>query len=314
LQFVFASEPCVVKRHALYDLGSGSSKMSVVQTNSCAKTPETLLTGFEKVDYKEDLTQSKNSEFSEQVQKAGLEALKKLKDEAVKFNPDEHRGIATAAFREAGNAHLLIERIKSELSIPIEIISQEQEGRLAYQAVRLYHQEPSVLVWDIGGASFQLTAFDSITKEWSVYKGTLAAVVFKDLIMTRVKKKPAGGSPNPMTLAEIKKARKIVHDEIAKDLNGSFAVQKKFAKVVGIGGVLALNQKKNLQKAVFTVADVEAWIKKNHRKTDAELKDKYASTVISSMILVSEMMKILKIDSVEVFDIALAEGLLAKPY
>lgn len=304
-----AEKKCEIKRHALYDVGSGSTKLSVVETNSCEKIPKTLLNASEKVDYKEDLLKSKDLKFSEAIQKTGLEALKKLKAEAVKLESTDHRGIATAAFREAQNASAFIEKIKKQQGIVIEVISQEREGQLAYQAVKLYNSDPEVLVWDIGGGSFQLTARDQ------VYKGDMASVAFKDLIIKKVKKNADLMTPNPMTLDEIKKSRELVVSELGPELGKSFVTQnKKKNKTVGIGGVLSHSVKSHLGKNVFTVQDIDLWIQQNHQKTDTELNDKYAATAVSNMILVSEMMKLLKIKSVEAADIPLAQGLLEKAF
>lgn len=308
--FANAEGICHVMRHAFYDVGSGSTKLTVLENSSCDKTPKTLLNTSEKVDYKDDLLKTKNSEFSEQIQIAGLEALKKLKAEAVKLNVDEHKGVATAAFREAKNASQMLDKVKKSLDIPIEVISQEREAQLAYQAVKLRESEPKILVWDIGGASFQITAYDLSKNEWNVFKGTLASVVFKDLVITKVKSKPDLITPNPMTKEEIKKARKLIIKELGEHFKKSFVTKKTFKKVIGVGGVLTQSVKRHLNKSVFTAQEIDLWIQQNHNKTDAELNDKYAITVTTNMILVSEMMKILKIKSVEALDVALVEGLL----
>jgi exopolyphosphatase/pppGpp-phosphohydrolase len=81
---------------------------------------------------------------------------------------------------------------------------------------------------------------------------------------------------------------------------------------VGIGGVFVFSIKQKLKKSVFTASDIDQWIQENHKKTDAEFNDKYAATIVTNMILVSEMMKILRIESIEALDVALVEGLLAK--
>lgn len=308
-----AEKNCDIKRHALYDVGSGSTKLSVVETNSCEKIPKTLFNASEKVDYKDDLLKSKDSSFSDSIQKTGLEALKKLKAEAVKLNSTDHRGIATAAFRDAKNAAVLIEKIKKQHGIVIEVISQEQEGQLAYKAVRLYNADPEILVWDIGGGSFQLTKLDLAKNEWSVYKGDIASVGFKDLIIKKVKKNAELATPNPMTLDEVKKSRELVVKEMGPDLKKSFVARSK-NKTVGIGGVLSQSVKNHLGKSTFTTQDIDLWIKQNHQKTDLQLNDKYAATAVSNMILVSEMMKLLKIKSVEAADIPLAQGLLEKAF
>lgn len=309
-EIIQASASCEIKRQALYDVGSGSTKLTVVETNSCEKIPKLLLNTSEKVDYKDDLIKSKNSEFSNSIQENGLAALKKLKAQAVKLNSDEHRGIATAAFREAKNSSDLIQKFKQQLNINIVVITQEKEGQLAYQAVKLYNPEKNLLVWDIGGASFQLTFFDEAKNEWKVFKGTLASVVFKDLILTKVKKDKNLLSPNPLTQSEIKKARTLVNKELSQDFKKSFLSKNTFNKVVGMGGVFALSLKRYLNKSVISTEDLDLWIQANQSKTDADFNDKYAATVVSNMILVSEMMKILNIKKVEVADVTLVEGLL----
>lgn len=310
---------CEINRHALYDLGSGSTKLTLIETDSCQERPIILLKTSEKVDYKDDLLKTKNSEFSESIQKKGTEALQKLKYEAEKLKAEFHNGIATAAFREARNSALVLEGFKKELGISIEVISQEKEAQLAYQAVRLYNSDPAILVWDMGGGSFQFTFYNSQKKEWDIYKGTLASMVFKDLVVHQVKKNSgqkaklnstANQSPNPMTMGEIKAARRLVQKTLKSDLEKSFLSRKLFKKVVGVEAVLNTSLKRHLKKSVYNVHDIDQWIANNHKKTDAELEDIYSSTLVTNMILISEIMKLLRIDEIHTHEASLVEGLL----
>lgn len=307
---VVTETECITKRQALYDVGSGSTKLTVVETSSCPVLPVVLLKTSEKVDYKDDLLKSGNSTFSEAIQKVGIDALIKLKAEAVKLNAESHKGIATAAFREAKNAQDVLINFNKKLNLNIEVITQDKEAQLAYQAVRLYNKDQLLLVWDIGGASFQLTFYDESKKDWNIFKGSLAAVSFKNLIIKEIKKSPELKTPNPMSLTEVKKARSAVRKILASSYNESYFKDKKFRNVVGIGGVLSISVKTHLNKSVFTAKDIDQWILKNHTKTDAQLKDAYADTVTSSMILVSEMMNLMKIQQVKALEVSLVEGLL----
>lgn len=310
---------CEISRHALYDLGSGSTKLTLIVTDSCKERPTILLKTSEKVDYKDDLLKTKNFELSESIQKKGIDALQKLKSEAEKFKAEFHRGIATAAFREAANSVLVLEDFKQNTGISIEIISQEKEAQLAYQAVRLYNSDPAILVWDMGGGSFQFTFYNSQKKEWDIYKGTLASMVFKDLVVHQVKKNSgqkaklnstANQSPNPMTMGEIKVARRLVQKILKPDFEQSFLKRKSFTKVVGVEAVLNTSLKRHLRKSVYNVQDIDQWIAAHHKKTDAELEDIYSSTLVTNMILISEIMKLLRIDEIHTHEASLVEGLL----
>jgi exopolyphosphatase/guanosine-5'-triphosphate,3'-diphosphate pyrophosphatase len=69
-----------------------------------------------------------------------------------------YRAVATSAAREARNRHVLIERIRAQARIDLEIISGEEEARLVCIAVlrslRSYEQPRFIL--DLGGGSLEL--------------------------------------------------------------------------------------------------------------------------------------------------------------
>ncbi len=69
-----------------------------------------------------------------------------------------YRAVATSAAREAGNRHVLIERIRQYAQINLEIISGDEEARLvclaALRAMRNYDSPRFIL--DLGGGSLEL--------------------------------------------------------------------------------------------------------------------------------------------------------------
>jgi exopolyphosphatase/guanosine-5'-triphosphate,3'-diphosphate pyrophosphatase len=67
--------------------------------------------------------------------------------------------VGTAGLRMARNAEEVVETIQQRTGIDIEVISGEEEGRLAYLAVRagLGLDEGSLVVFDTGGGSTQFT-------------------------------------------------------------------------------------------------------------------------------------------------------------
>ncbi|MFP5518912.1 MAG: Ppx/GppA phosphatase family protein [Bdellovibrionia bacterium] len=304
---------CQVQNHALFDLGSGSTKLSVFETNSCSPSIKMLHKKSLKVDYKEDLILSGDKkEFSEKIQSVGKGALRELKDEAKKFNPKSHRGVATAAFREATNGQLVINSFQKDLGIELEIISQEREAQLALLAVANHVDPKTLLVWDIGGGSFQFVSFGEDSQKVEIFEGQLASVSFKEKVINEIKKKAQSQSPNPLSLKEVEAARALVQTELKEKLTASFLKAKSKEIVVGIGGVHYSSLRHHLKKDEFTAHDIDEWISLNHRKKDKQLHDNYASTVVTNMILVSEIMKILEIPKIKAMNVSLVEGLLVQ--
>jgi len=64
----------------------------------------------------------------------------------------------TSPGRQAANAGALVAAVRSEASVPVRVLSSEEEGRLAYQGAvaRLGSHPESLVVCDVGGGSTQL--------------------------------------------------------------------------------------------------------------------------------------------------------------
>jgi exopolyphosphatase/guanosine-5'-triphosphate,3'-diphosphate pyrophosphatase len=69
--------------------------------------------------------------------------------------------VATAAMREASDAHTLLERAGSELAIEIRIIDGEAEGRYGFLGGARGLPVESGLLFDMGGGSLQLSRFEN---------------------------------------------------------------------------------------------------------------------------------------------------------
>ena len=73
------------------------------------------------------------------------------------------RGIATAACRLAENGDAFTERIKQEIGLELEVISTDEEARLAVAGCRSLMSDDArhVLVFDIGGGSTEITWYEA---------------------------------------------------------------------------------------------------------------------------------------------------------
>lgn len=124
---------------------------------------------------------------------------------ARELGAEEIRAVATAAIREAGNGEAVAEAIGNAAGIPIEILSEEEEGRLSFLGATktLGHPAEGLIgVVDIGGGSTEVilgTVPDGVqsVRSWPVGSGNLA----DELI-----------SSDPPSAAEIRRARDRIED------------------------------------------------------------------------------------------------------
>lgn len=82
------------------------------------------------------------------------DAVKRLHDAALLHGAAECALFATSASRDAKNSHLLADRIFASTGLKMQVITGEEEARLAFAACA---GQQKTLVMDIGGGSTELT-------------------------------------------------------------------------------------------------------------------------------------------------------------
>jgi len=124
---------------------------------------------------------------------------------AQELGAKEFRAVATAAIREASNGEAVAEAVGQAAGIPIEILPEEEEGRLSFIGATKTLGHPSeglVGVVDIGGGSTEVilgtvTGGVQSVRSWPVGSGNLA----EELI-----------SSDPPSAAEIRRIRDRIDD------------------------------------------------------------------------------------------------------
>ena len=124
---------------------------------------------------------------------------------AKELGAKEFRAVATAAIREAANGEEVAEQVGREAGIPIEILSEEEEGRLSFIGATktLGHPvEGLVGVVDVGGGSSEVILGTvpggaQSVRSWPVGSGNLA----EELI-----------SSDPPSASEIRRTRDRIDD------------------------------------------------------------------------------------------------------
>jgi exopolyphosphatase/guanosine-5'-triphosphate,3'-diphosphate pyrophosphatase len=142
-------------RLGVLDIGSNSGHLLVVDAHGGAAP-------LPAYSHKEPLRLSEHLDDGGSVSTAGVKALTKFVASALEVAEDkgceEMLGFATSAVRDAGNAETVLERVRAETGVPIDVLPGEDEARLTFLAVRRWFGWSSgrLAVFDIGGGSLEI--------------------------------------------------------------------------------------------------------------------------------------------------------------
>lgn len=326
---------------AAYDIGSGGTKFMGAMVNVTDMTIEEIFSkGQFSVPYREDLYKSENNEFSDLIQDLGLNALQTAKLQIEQdysnstfqeYGEIQHFAIATAAFREAKNGELVATYFEEKLDIPVNIISQEEEGKLAYYSVFTQMEDDiteAPIVWDIGGGSMQLT-FKDQTDYFHVMQGKLASQTFQSLVCDQVLHIEATATPNPMNAEQVQAAIDLAKQHLIFDPTTSDIIKQQIANqapVMAVGSVhnFVIQPLCNLagihpNGSDYTKEDLHQAILLLTDKNDQEMmklaalsNPELVKNQLTNLILVYAMMDIMGIDKVHTVKSSNVEGLLIK--
>lgn len=310
------TERTCTEQRAAFDIGSATIKMKTASVNKCRPAPIRIIRQQEaKVPFAES---TRNRTLSLNVRSEGIAQIQAMKDEALSAGAQVFAGVATAAFRQADDAADFLAEIKAKTGINVRLISQEEEAVLGYQAALTQVRKPAeaIVVWDIGGNSMQMVMKDK-TQKYQVYQGLMASISYKNQIIEKVHRRPAGGqtSPNPVGGRNLLTAL-----ELAMNAAGDVPEEmKRFLRkagttVIGIGAVHNQSIRKQLGgKNTYRRTDLRKVLGKKLDLTDAQIGGPFADTDVSNLILVWGFMQKLDIAEVRLADVNLTDGILSNP-
>lgn len=172
LRCVLGKEPV---RHAVVDIGTNSVKFHIGEQQMDGSWTRV-------VDRAEVTRLGEGLDETGEIQPEPLErtvrAVHGMIAEAKQHRVLAIAAIGTAALRIASNSSLAIDSIRERVGVPVEVVSGEDESRLAYLAVSsgVGLADGAVVVFDTGGGSTQFT-FGSggvVTERYSVNVGAVA--------------------------------------------------------------------------------------------------------------------------------------------
>ncbi len=237
--FLLLTLPLQALTRGAVDMGPSGLKVTVADVDTKAKKITKIFYSREEpVPFKRDMQVSGKPVYSEEIQQLAIDTLAAVKRNLSKYEPIQWSGIATASARSADNASLLLSRIKTQLGIPITIVSQEEEGRIGFETAKAVFNAPKehIVSYDSGRASFQFAAH--IDNKLEVFQGPFAYIGALTALVTEVRNGVLDlkSSPGAVSLEEAKTLTAILKNKLP-DMPETFAqkLRDKKTQVVGIG-------------------------------------------------------------------------------
>jgi len=117
--------------------------------------------------------------LSEEIMSQGIETLRDFMGIANDLGCTSFSAVATEVFRKAKNGEDYLRRVREDLSIPVEVVTQASEGQLGYKSACAYSDQDgsSVVSWDSGGASFQIVSAFAAGDDLRYFMGALGTSI-----------------------------------------------------------------------------------------------------------------------------------------
>ena len=303
----------VPERYAVIDAGTNSIKFHVAERTGDGGW-RTLADRAELTRLGEGLTEG--GPIGRTALERTIAAIDGMAEEARSHDVLAIAAVGTAGLRMASNRDDVVTEIAHRTGVEIDVISGEEESRLAFQAVRAGLPTPhgTTAVLDTGGGSTQLTfGHDgSVDEQWSVNVG---AVRYTEQF----------GLHDTVSEEALRDAR----EAIARDL-GRLDGRPPVDNLVGMGGAitnltavsLALDpyDPDRIQGAVLQRSEIDRQIElyrataTEERRSIVGLQPKRAEVILAGACVVRTVMDRLGVDRLTVSDRGLRHGVLAERF
>jgi exopolyphosphatase/guanosine-5'-triphosphate,3'-diphosphate pyrophosphatase len=296
-------------RYAVIDVGTNSVKFNISERRDDGSW-QTLVDRAEVTRLGEGL--EKTGAISSEAMERTIDAIAGMAAEAKERQVTAIAAVGTMGMRTARNSQQFIDAVEQRCGIRIEIIPGEEEGRLAYLAVKsgLGLGDGSLAVFDTGGGSTQFTfgCGSVVAERFSLNVGAVRFTEDYHL----------DGIVSPEQL-------QAALDAIAKDLS-RLDGKSSPEELVGMGGAitniaavkhqLAKYDPDVIQGSVLECAEIDRQIELyrtkslEDRRSIVGLQPKRADVILAGACIVKTVMDKLQKDKLSVSDRGLRHGLL----
>jgi len=239
-------------------------------------------------------------------------AIANMTEEARHHDVIALAAVATMGMRNAGNAGQFIETIQADCGVTIEVISGQEEARLAYLAVQAGLGLPDVplVVFDSGGGSTQFTfGHGSIVDDR--FSLNVGAARFTESYALN-------GAVSKTTLTEALDAisAELVRLDAAHMPNALIGMGGSVTNMVAVKLNLITYDPDAVQGAVLTLDDVDRQIEcyrswpAKERQAIIGLQPGRAEVILAGACIVKTVLQKFRMDALTVSDRSLRHGLL----
>jgi exopolyphosphatase/guanosine-5'-triphosphate,3'-diphosphate pyrophosphatase len=300
-------------RYAVLDVGTNSVKFHIAET-AAGGTWKAVTDRAELTRLGEGLKEG--GPITREAAERTAAAIKGMVDEAHKAGCIAIAAAGTAGLRMASNSAEVLEMIRARTGVEVEVVTGEEEGRLAYLAVRrgLPHVKGSLVVFDTGGGSSQFTFGDGdqVSERFSVNVGAvryteryrLDGVVSSEVLRDAMKEiagdlSRIAGRPQPETLV---------------------AMGGAVTNLTAVSYSMAKYDPDKIQGTVLTRDEIDRQIElyrtapHDKRAAIVGLQPKRADVILAGACIVRTVMELLGKNELTVSDRGLRHGLLAERF
>ena len=254
------------------------------------------------------------------LKKSSVKSLIEVLQECNKFieehDCDELLAFATSAIRESKNSDAVLEKIKTETGIDLQVLDGEHEAILTFLAVRRWFGWSSgrLLVADIGGGSFEVAIGTDEHPELAMSTPLGAGRLTRDFFTKEV--------PSADEVKALRKhIKKTLETEFAHLLDSEFdhavATSKTFRQLARLGGAASSSEGQRVQREL-SLEDLNDWVPRisemnySQRAQLPGISVGRAEQLLAGAIVAQEAMEFLKLDTLEICPWALREGIILR--
>jgi exopolyphosphatase/guanosine-5'-triphosphate,3'-diphosphate pyrophosphatase len=254
------------------------------------------------------------------LKKYSVKTLIEVLQECNKFieehNCDELLAFATSAIRESKNSDAILEKVKTETGIDLQVLDGEHEAILTFLAVRRWFGWSSgrLLVADIGGGSLEVAIGADEHPEVAMSTPLGAGRLTRDFFTTEI--------PG---VEEIKSLRKYVKNTLETNLSHllknefdhTVATSKTFKQLARLGGAAPSSEGQRVQREL-TLEGLNKWVPKiagmnySERAQLPGISVGRADQLLAGAIVAQETMEFFNLITLEICPWALREGIILR--
>jgi len=254
------------------------------------------------------------------LKKSSVKSLIEVLHECNKFiedhDCDELLAFATSAIRESKNSDSILEKIKTETGIDLQVLDGEHEAILTFLAVRRWFGWSSgrLLVADIGGGSLEVAIGADEHPELAMSTPLGAGRLTRDFFTTET----------PST-DEIKSLRKHIKNTLETEFSHllkiefdhAVATSKTFRQLARLDGAAPSSDGQRVEREL-TLEGLNKWVPKiaemnySQRAQLPGISVGRADQLLAGAIVAQETMEFLKLNTLEICPWALREGIILR--